>query len=126
MTAVPDTPLHRTVLVVEDEALIRFELVDMLEDAGFIVHEAGDAGDAIALLEQHPEIRLVITDIQMPGDIDGLRLAHLIRSRWPPTMLIVMSGNLKVEMADLPVRSSFVAKPFHGPALMKQIGGLAF
>ena len=124
--SVPGSVPRRTILVVEDEALIRFELVDMLEDAGFDVLDACDAGDAIALLEQHPEIRLVITDIQMPGDIDGMRLAHLIRSRWPPTALIVMSGNMKVELGDLPERSSLVAKPFHGPAMLKQILGLEF
>ncbi len=118
--ALPQT----TILVVEDEVLIRFELIDMLEEAGFAVLDAGDADEAIVLLESRSEIRIVITDIQMPGSLDGLRLAHLIRNRWPPTHLLVMSGNLSPGASELPERASFVAKPFQGPALLRIIADL--
>ena len=64
-----------TVLVVEDEVLVRLDLVDNLEGEGYLTYEAGNAADAIAILEMHPEIRVVITDIQMPGDMDGLQLS---------------------------------------------------
>jgi len=112
------------VLVVEDEALIRFELVDILEDAGLTVLEAGNADEAITVLEAHTDIRLVLTDIQMPGNLDGVRLAHFIHGRWPPISLLIMSGNVKVAIEDLPERSVFLPKPFHPPVLLRKIGDL--
>ena len=68
------------VLIVEDE----HGAVSIFEDAGFEVHEAGSADAAISILELHQEIRLVFTDINMPGTMDGLKLAHYVRGRWPP------------------------------------------
>ena len=65
------------VLVVEDETLLRWHAVAMIEDAGFDVIEAGNAAEAISVLEARTDIRVIFTDIQMPGSIDGLRLAHL-------------------------------------------------
>ena len=80
------------ILVVEDEAIIRMGAVQMLEHAGFVVVEAGNADDAIKILEIRTDIRAVFTDINMPGTLDGLRLARLVRGRWPPIHLIVTSG----------------------------------
>lgn len=71
------------VLVVEDEALIRLDAVHMIEDAGYEVVEAANADEAIRILEQHREIHVVFTDVNMPGSMDGLKLAHAIRNRWP-------------------------------------------
>jgi len=72
----------RSILIVEDEALIRFDLIDFFEDAGFRVFEAADADEAIEILERERTIRVVLTDIQMPGSLDGLNLAHYVRDRF--------------------------------------------
>lgn len=77
------------VLIVEDEPLIRVGAVSLMEDAGFAVYEATSADAAIHMLELHEEIRLIFTDINMPGSMDGLKLAHCVRGRWPPVEIIV-------------------------------------
>jgi len=100
------------VLVVEDEPLVRMATSLYLEDSGFEVFEAADADEAIALLERHPSIRLVFTDIDMPGSMDGLKLAAFVRDRWPPIRIIVTSGKRMVEVTDLPDGSMFFAKPY--------------
>lgn len=112
----------RTVLVVDDEAFIRIFLVDLIEDHGFVVLEASDADEAIALMEQHPEIDVVVTDIQMPGSMDGLKLSHYIRDRWPPTTLIVTSGKAALDQSSLPTDASFLSKPIDTKRLMRTIG----
>ena len=71
-------------LIVEYEFLLRMHAVSLLEEAGFDTLEAGSADEAIALLESRKDIRIVFTDINLPGSMDGLRLAHAIRHRWPP------------------------------------------
>lgn len=103
---------ERAVLVVEDEVLIRLDLVELLEQAGFRTHEAGNAADAIKILESHPEIRVVITDIQMPGDMDGLALSHYVRKRWPPTIIVVCSANELAGLDVLPGDAMFLSKPY--------------
>jgi CheY-like chemotaxis protein len=90
------------VLVVEDEFLVRMNEVSLLEEAGFSVIEAGSSDDAIALLESRQDIRIVFTDINMPGSMDGLRLAHAIRRRWPPVQLVLTSGHMQVRNEDMP------------------------
>ena len=72
------------VLIVEDELLLRISAAEMVADAGFEVVEASDADEAIAILEARPGIHIVFTDIQMPGSMDGLKLARFVRNRWPP------------------------------------------
>jgi two-component sensor histidine kinase len=79
------------VLVVEDEMLLRMRAVDMVEDAGFTSVEALDADEAVAILESRSDIALLFTDIQMPGSMDGLKLAHAVRERWPPTVSAIAS-----------------------------------
>ena len=79
-----DQKMKPVVLIVEDEALIRMGAAQMVEDAGFEVLEASNADEAITMLETRSEIRAVFTDINMSGSIDGLKLAHAIRRRWPP------------------------------------------
>lgn len=101
-----------TVLVVEDEVLVRLDLVDNLEGEGYLTYEAGNAADAIAILEMHPEIRVVITDIQMPGEMDGLQLSHYIRNRWPPTIIVVCSANKLATPDAMPTDASFMSKPY--------------
>lgn len=97
-------------LVVEDEYLILIDTSSFLEAAGFTVYEASNAAEAIHLLELHKEIRLVFTDINMPGSMDGLALAHYVRHRWPPVKIIVTSGYKKMKGNDLPVGALFIEK----------------
>jgi CheY-like chemotaxis protein len=101
------------VLVVEDEALVRMAIADHLTDEGFEVLEAGNADQAIAMLVHHSEIRLVFTDIDMPGGMDGLKLAAAVRERWPPIKIIVTSGYRRVVVEDLPVEATFMLKPYN-------------
>lgn len=107
-------PNSQVVLVVEDEALIRFDIAWQLEDAGFTVLQATDADHAVAILETRDDIRIVFTDVHMPGSMDGLRLAACIRDRWPPVKLIVTSGRQQVAENDMPPGSRFIGKPYLG------------
>jgi CheY-like chemotaxis protein len=98
------------VLIVEDEALIRMSAVHMVEDAGYTALEACNADEAIQILECRSDIEAVFTDINMPGSMDGLMLAHAIRRRWAPTHLIVTSG---INVPDkLPANGRFIHKPY--------------
>jgi CheY-like chemotaxis protein len=101
-----------TIVVVENEALVRLELADRLAKLGFIVLVASDADEAIALLDTHPEVEVLFTDVTMPGSMDGIRLAHHVRDRWPPVKIIVASGMLGAELRDLPGGSLFLSKPY--------------
>lgn len=101
-----------SILIVEDNGLIRMDAVDMAALEGFLVFEAPNADEAIAILEKHPEIRLVFTDIEMPGSMDGLKLAHYVSLRWPPIKLIVASGKVSCDKADLPKGGLFFCKPY--------------
>lgn len=113
----------KTILIVEDEALVRFDLVDFFTDAGWRVFDAQDADQAIPILDRHKEIRVVLTDVQMPGSMDGLKLAHYIRERFPPTVLFVVSGNVPLREEQLPAHTTFLAKPFDPHRLLRQIEG---
>jgi len=100
-------------LVVEDEPLIRMAIIDSLEDEGFDVFEAENADQAIVLLADNPSIQIMFTDIDMPGSLDGLKLAAAVRDRWPPVQIVVTSGHHIVEIADLPEGSMFFSKPYN-------------
>jgi DNA-binding NtrC family response regulator len=114
----------RAVLVVEDEALVRLDLAQTFEAAGFKVSEAASAFEAIAILERHPEICAVFTDIDMPGAMDGVQLAHVICERWPPTIIIVGSGHTQPAAEDLPEKATFVPKPYQEGELAAVIHSL--
>lgn len=100
------------VLVVEDEALVRMDIVDRLEREGFTVSEAGSADEAISQLERSPDIEILFTDIDMPGTMDGLKLSAFVRDRWPPVRIVVTSGHMMIDVADLPDGSMFFSKPY--------------
>lgn len=100
------------VLVVEDEALILMDMVDFLQGEGFRTFEASNADEAVAILESNPDISILFTDIDMPGSMDGLKLAAAVRDRWPPIRIIVTSGHRLVEISDLPSGSIFFNKPY--------------
>lgn len=112
------------VLVVEDESLLRFDIADYLAENGFEVHEAASADQALKILEAVPEIRLVFTDIDMPGSMDGLKLSAAVRDRWPPVHIIVTSGNRIADKAELPAGSLFFAKPYMPADIARSMQGL--
>lgn len=117
---------HRDViLIVEDDFLIRMNAADMVRDMGFDVLEAADADEAVKLLETVPAITVVFTDIQMPGSMDGLRLAEVIRHRWPPVLLLITSGQLSPADDDIPRGARFMAKPYLPTQLHDQLEMLA-
>jgi CheY-like chemotaxis protein len=99
-------------LVVEDEVIVRLHIADIVEGAGFTAVEAFNADEAIDLLTSRSDIRIVITDVNMPGAMDGLKLAHAVRDRWRPVEIIVMSGKSRPNDADLPARGMFLASPW--------------
>jgi CheY-like chemotaxis protein len=100
------------VLVVEDEPLVRMGAVDMIEDAGFVALEAGNADEAVRILEARTDIRIVFTDIDMPGSMDGIKLAAAVRGRWPPIEIILTSGHSKIRDEEIPERGVFISKPY--------------
>ena len=100
------------ILIVEDEPLLRIGAVKIIEYAGFEVIEAASADEAIRILECRSDIRLVFTDIHMPGSMDGLTLAHAVRNRWPPIKIIVTSGRELIAQHALPEGGRFFAKPY--------------
>jgi CheY-like chemotaxis protein len=109
------------VLVVEDEALIRMNSVDMIREFGFGVVEAVDADEAVSLLESVPDIKVVFTDIQMAGSMDGLRLAAFLRDRWPPVALLITSGRVRPFVDDMPEGARFIPKPYSAWQLQEEL-----
>jgi CheY-like chemotaxis protein len=99
------------VLIVEDEMLLRMRAVDIVEDAGFHPVEAVNADEAMSILESRSDISLLFTDIQMPGSMDGLKLAHAVHDRWPAIKIILVSGQVKPSDAEKPEDSRFFGKP---------------
>jgi two-component sensor histidine kinase/CheY-like chemotaxis protein len=105
------SPKVPNVLVVEDEMLLRMRAVDIVEDAGFCPVEAVNADEAISILESRSDISLLFTDIQMPGSMDGLKLAHAVHDRWPAIKIILVSGQVQPTDAEKPTDSRFFGKP---------------
>ena len=112
------------ILGVEDEPLIRMDAVAMIEDAGYEVIEAIGADEAIVLLEARPDIRVVFTDVEMPGSMDGLKLVHAIRQRWPPVVLIVASGRITPLASEMPQDTVFLLKPYSEAQVLKALAGV--
>ena len=100
------------VLIVEDKFLLRLEAADMVKAAGFEAVEAANADQAIEILEARRDITVVFTDIQMPGSMDGLKLARAVRGRWPPIKIVATSGRAHLAETDLPEGGRFLPKPY--------------
>src|SRR5438045_7943729 len=113
-----------TVLVVEDEMLLRMRAVDIVEDAGFTPLEAVNAEDALALLESRSDIDLLFTDIQMPGTMNGLKLAHAVHERWPSIKIILVSGQVTPDEKDRPANSRFFGKPVEVQQMIAELQGM--
>jgi CheY-like chemotaxis protein len=101
-----------SVLVVEDESIIRMLMVDALEDAGFHVIEAATGEAGLRALDHFPDLKALLTDIEMPGTVDGLALARMVHERHPETALIIMSGRQRPEAKELPRNAKFFRKPY--------------
>lgn len=109
------------VLVVEDEMVLRMRAVDMVEDAGFTAVQAVNADQALSILESRSDISLLFSDIQMPGSIDGLKLAHAVHDRWPFIKIILASGLVKVSDAAKPTDSRFFGKPIEVKQMIAEL-----
>jgi len=106
------TPSRCTVLVVEDEMLIRMFAADSLQENGFTVLEAADAAEALKILDAHDDVDVLFTDVNMPGPMDGIALVGLMHGRRPELGLIITSGRGAPDLADLPGTSLYLAKPY--------------
>ncbi|ACB78288.1 MULTISPECIES: response regulator [Methylorubrum] len=115
----------RSILVVEDDCIVRLVAAGMLEDAGFSVLEAGTADEAMTILEDTPGITALVTDIDMPGTLDGLALADRVSARWPHIRLVVTSGGRDLRDADVPDDGRFLPKPYRRSQLLKAIEAAA-
>lgn len=109
MTPVSGSPI---VLVVEDEGLVRQMSADELVDAGYQVLEAANSREAISILESGVGVTVLFTDVNMPGELDGLELAHLVHDRWPCVRLLVTSGGARAGPQDVPDDGRFISKPY--------------
>jgi CheY-like chemotaxis protein len=105
-------PLRPVVLLVEDEMFVRMATADALEDAGFEVVEVANAQAAQEVLRHRSDIRVLFTDVQMPGPIDGLELAALVRRQWPHICVIITSGHFQPNGDNLPDKAVFIPKPY--------------
>jgi CheY-like chemotaxis protein len=100
------------VLVVEDESLVRMYAADVLEDAGYEVIEAANAQQALTQLEARPDIEVIFTDINMPGEMNGFDLVREVHRRRPGIPMILTSGRMRPERAVIPEIQAFVPKPY--------------
>jgi len=119
MEAKPAKPRH-VVLIVEDEPLVRLTGADLLAEAGFEVLEAGNADEALRILEATPEVRVVFSDVEMPGSLDGLGLARNICRRWPSIGIVLTSGH-RIRAETIPREGMFLPKPYDGQVLVRHI-----
>ena len=113
------------ILIVEDEVLIRLHAAQIIEEAGFDAIEASNADEAIAILEARRDITVLFTDIQMPGSMDGLKLAAAVKGRWPPIKIVATSGLVDVRPDDLPEGGRFLPKPYDPVLLTATLRELA-
>lgn len=103
---------YHAVLVVEDEPLIRFYECELAEEAGFLALHAANADEAIKELEGPIDVEIMVTDVNMPGSMDGLALAAFVRQRWPQIKIIVSSAHAENAARAEERDFDFVPKPF--------------
>ncbi len=101
--------------------MLRMRAVDIVEDAGFSPVQAVDADEALSILESRSDISLLFTDIQMPGSMDGLKLAHAVHDRWPAIKIILVSGQVEPSDADRPQDSRFFGKPLSNGQMITEL-----
>lgn len=123
MSIDPEDPATGPVLlVVDDEVLVRMLACDILADGGYHCLEAVNAQEALVLIDARPDIALMFTDVDMPGEINGAGLAHLVAMRAPTVKILVTSGAAMLKASDLPAGARFIQKPYTPSQLLDQIG----
>ena len=123
MLCVTNAPPNTCVVVVDDDVFERMGASDMFSDAGYRVLEAGSADAALRFFETNADIRLLFTDVSMPGAISGADLARQVAERWPRVGIIMTSGRPSPE--HLPPRVRFHAKPYEPSAVLRDAGEMA-
>ncbi len=126
MTLKPRGPIltQPVVLLVEDEPLVRLTQVDILREAGFWVLEASDADEAFETLRRRQDVSAVLTDVDMPGSLNGFEFARLVAQGWPEVGVLVISGKAFPNPGDLPPSAVFIAKPVRPAALVDHLNAL--
>jgi CheY-like chemotaxis protein len=119
----PDGRDGRVVLIVQEELVTRMDVVEAFETGGFEIFQADTAEKAIDVLQREPTIRVVFTDVELPGTMDGLALAHYVRHRWPPMILLVGSGRAVLDKGALPSGARFVRQPSSSGSLAEAVLG---
>lgn len=114
------------VLVVDDEPIIRMYATVLVEDAGYVALEAGTAEEALAILNERDDIRVLFTDVEIPGSLNGIELVEVVRGTWPPIALIVTSGHVQIDPQKLPDRARFFRKPYTESEIVKALKALPF
>jgi DNA-binding NtrC family response regulator len=117
-------PAARAVLIVEDNALLKLCMVNLVEVIGLVAIEADNADDALSVLECRSDIAILITNVVMRGSMDGVELVHTVNNRWPAVKSIVVSGQAGLSEHDLPPATLFFAKPYHDEELIFEIHSL--
>ncbi|WP_296435328.1 response regulator [Rhizobium sp. UBA1881] len=112
---------HPIALVVDDEPHILMDTADMVSEAGYHVIEARTADEALAFLKQHNTLKLIVTDVQMPGRLNGIELANYIGEHWPDISIIVASGAVVPEEGALPTHARFLNKPINQELVLTTI-----
>jgi CheY-like chemotaxis protein len=115
------TSARSEVLIVEDELLTRMAAVDAIYDAGIVAHEAADATEALQAIEDHPAIKVMFTDVNMPGDMDGIELASRVCAADPGMSLVVTSGAVNLDDEQLPDSGTFLRKPYSPKRLLELV-----
>jgi two-component system, response regulator PdtaR len=105
---------------------MRMLATDLLEEDGFSVVEASNAAHALELLEKRKDVRLLFTDIQMPGEMDGIGLARRVHELWPEIQLLITSGRERPSAGDIPEKGRFIAKPYGAGLLKRQARELIY
>jgi CheY-like chemotaxis protein len=114
----PDRPL---VLIVEDEAMVRMLIADVLQYEGYKIIEAKNATEAVQVLQAQPDIQVLVTDAEMPPGPSGFELAHRTRERWPYIGIIITSGRRWPGRGDLPEGAVFLPKPWTAEQLARLV-----
>jgi two-component system, response regulator PdtaR len=120
MTEIPSAD-HPTILVAEDDMLLRLHATDLLEENGYTVLEANSAEEALRVMETRKDVRLLFTDIQMPPGIDGLELARQVHRRWPKVLLVITSGQMQPTKAEIADDGQFIRKPYRAQELLGKL-----